>query len=141
MTNIIKTTAIAVLLSAPAAHWARGAEPTVVAFSCDGRIFDARSSLAKPQPVNKMGLVVNLAERTVSGFQDVVAHIDKIDAADIAFSGTGSLSAPDAPGIPVGSITVMGSIHRASGAVSAKTTTTAATFTYDLLCKPANRAF
>ena len=88
-----------------------------------------------------MGLVVNLAERTVSGFQDVVAHIDKIDAADIAVQRHGRASRPPMPGIPVGSITVMGSIHRASGAVSAKTTTTAATFTYDLLCKPANRAF
>lgn len=141
MTNIIKITAMALLPLLPIAwHAAQGAETTVVTLSCDGTITNARASEAKPEPINKMGLVVNLVERTVSGFADIVAHVDKIDTDDISFSSTGNLVAPGRRG-SIGSITVMGEIDGVTGAVSAKTFTTTTVSTYDLLCKPANRLF
>ena len=49
---------------------------------------DAKASDAKPEPVEKFGLLVNLGERTVSGFAGIVARIAKVDAAHISFGNT-----------------------------------------------------
>ena len=140
MANIIKITAMALLLLLLARSNAQAAETTVITLSCDGTITDARARDAKPEPVNKMGLILNLVEQTVSGFAGIVANIDKVDGADILFSGEGNLLAPAGRGSK-GSITVIGDIDRVTGAVSARTLTTATTYSYDLLCKPANRLF
>jgi hypothetical protein len=122
---------------------AQAAETTIITLSCDGTITDARGSEAKPEPISKMGMVVNLATQTVAGFGGLVAHIDKADAAGVSFSGQGTMNFPGANGTPVsaGGITVIGDIDRVTGAVSATTMTTATTFTYELLCKPATRLF
>jgi hypothetical protein len=78
-----------------------------------------------------VGLVVNLADRTVS-FLGFVAKIDAIDAANITF--TGDNSKPYA-------VLVTGDIDRVTGAVSAVIATSATTDSYDLLCKLTNRLF
>jgi hypothetical protein len=104
---------------------------------------DARASDPKPEPISKMGLVVNPPAQSAAGFSGIVAHIDKADAAGIAFSDTGKLTVPGANGgqVSVGNITVIGELDRVTGAVSATTMTTASTFRYELLCKPATRLF
>jgi hypothetical protein len=65
---------------------AQGEEPTVITLSCDGTTKAYVKSEESINPVTKMGVVVNLAERTVS-FDGYVAHIDHVDAAVIYFGG------------------------------------------------------
>jgi hypothetical protein len=66
---------------------AHAEEPTVITLSCDGttKVYVKREE-SNINPVTKMGVVVNLAERTVS-FDGRVAHIDHVDAAVIYFGG------------------------------------------------------
>ncbi len=50
------------------AQYARAAEPKVITLSCDGTITDTSSRPLDPQPkpIEKMGVVPNLTEGTVS---------------------------------------------------------------------------
>src|SRR6516165_1806232 len=66
---------------------AQAEETTVITLSCDGttKVYVKREE-SNINPVTKMGMVVNLAERTVS-FDGHVAHIDHVDAAVIYFGG------------------------------------------------------
>ncbi|HVZ53076.1 MAG TPA: hypothetical protein VG986_13985 [Pseudolabrys sp.] len=135
---------VAALIAAMAVEHAQGnALATVITLSCDGKITDARGSEAKPEPISKMGVVVNLTERTVAGFGGIVAHIDKADAVYVSFSGQGQLTAPGASGnsISVGDMSVMGDLDRVTGAVSATTMTKATTYSYELFCKPTKSLF
>jgi hypothetical protein len=102
---------------------------------------DAKASDAKPEPVEKIGLVVNLGERTVSGFAGIVARIAKVDAAHISFGSTVKRSLLSFRSEPAASVTVMGDIDRVTGAVSATIMTTATASSYDLICKPTSRLF
>ena len=70
------------LLTAIGLSLAQAEEPTVTTLSCDGttKVYVKREE--NINPVTKMGVVVNLAERTVS-FDSHVAHIDHVDAAVI----------------------------------------------------------
>jgi hypothetical protein len=65
---------------------AKAEEPTVTTLSCDGttKVYVKREEGVNP--VAKMGVVVNIAERTVL-FDGRVAHIDHIDARTIFFGG------------------------------------------------------
>ena len=58
-----------------------------ITLSCDGTTKAYLKSEESINPVTKMGVVVNLAERTVS-FDGHVAHIDHVDAAVIYFGGS-----------------------------------------------------
>jgi hypothetical protein len=87
--NIAKITATALLAIVFAWQHAEAAEATIITLSCDGKFKIGGDQTGWSEPVTKMGLVVNLAEGTVSGFTDVVAHIDGVDAATISFSGKG----------------------------------------------------
>jgi hypothetical protein len=65
---------------------AQAEEPIVTTLSCDGttKVYVKREESINP--VTKMGVVVNLAERIVS-FDGLAAHIDHVDAAVIYFGG------------------------------------------------------
>ena len=65
---------------------AQAEEPTVITLSCDGTTKAYVKSEESINPVTKMGVVVNLAERAVS-FDGHVARIDHVDAAVIYFGG------------------------------------------------------
>jgi hypothetical protein len=72
---------------------ARAADPTVVTLSCDGTVTDTTTSVAiptdidhQPKPIEKMGVIVNLNEGTVS-FSSYVAPISNADAATVNFNG------------------------------------------------------
>ena len=65
---------------------AQAEEPTVITLSCDGTTKVYVKSDESINPVTKMGVVVNLAERTVF-FDGRVAHIDHVDAGTIYFGG------------------------------------------------------
>ena len=65
---------------------AQAEESTIITLSCDGttKVYVKRDESIGP--VTNMGVVVNLAERTVS-FDGRVAHIDHVDAGTIFFLG------------------------------------------------------
>ena len=125
MTSIIKIAMMACLTFIAADGYALGAEPTVITRSCDGKLTNTKVSNAEPQPINKMNLAVNLAERTVS-FSGHSAGIDKADIAHISFSGENDA--------------VHGEIDRVTGAAWAMTASNAATFAYKLLCRPTTQS-
>jgi hypothetical protein len=91
MRHIIKSTALVLLPLVLSGGHARAADPTVITLSCDGSVTDKSSPPTlptdrDPKPIEKMGVVVNLNERTVS-FQGWVVPISIADAAAINFNG------------------------------------------------------
>ena len=66
LTNIIKITVMTLLMLAVADRHAQAAEPAVITLSCDGKLTNTKVRNAKQEPITKMDLVVNFAERTVS---------------------------------------------------------------------------
>jgi hypothetical protein len=128
---------------------ARAAEPKVITLSCDGTLTDTSLTSVpmdhQPQPIEKMGVVVDLNERAVS-FNGWVAPISSVDAASINFNG---VVAPAAQGYTQ---RVDGYLDRVTGHMLADTMTyetkrlsdpnTALTRDhYDVLCKTTNRVF
>jgi hypothetical protein len=123
MTSIFKIAAMTVFAFAGVERCALAAEPSIIALSCDGKLTNTRVSNAKPQPINKMNMVVNFADKTVS-FSGHSAGIDKADVARISFSGENNA--------------VHGEIDRMTGATWATTTSATVTLAYKLLCKPSH---
>jgi hypothetical protein len=119
MTNIIKITVMTFLTLAVADRHAQAAEPTVITLSCDGKLTNTKVRNAKPEPITKMNLVVNFAERTVS-FSGHLVGIDKVDIAHVSFSGENNA--------------VHGEINRVTGIMWATTDSNTATVVYNLLC-------
>ncbi len=113
---------------------AQAAETTVQSLLCDGTM---TMTDAQPEPINKMGFVVNFADHTVT-FGGYVAEIDGVDDTYISFRGEKELSIAS---VPNGNVVVTGHIDRGTNAVSATTKTSVAAFTYDLRCKPVSRLF
>jgi hypothetical protein len=121
VTNIIKITVMTFLALAVADRHAQAAEPTVITLSCFGKLTNTEVRNAKPEPITKMNLVVNFAERTVS-FSGHLVGIDKADVAHISFSGENNA--------------VHGEINRVTGVMWATRDSNAATSVYNLLCSP-----
>jgi hypothetical protein len=126
-----------ILLALAAMRHAQAAEPTVITLSCDGTIRDSRASVRKVKPIKNMGVVANLADKTVS-FSSYVIRIDNVTAANISFSGETTTQVGGAAGIK---ITVVGDIDRVTGAMTATTESPIWTDTYDLLCQPVRPSF
>jgi hypothetical protein len=144
----IAAATILILLLVVGRH-AAAQTPTVINLSCDGTVLPALSTgKEEGDPVKKMGMVVNLAERTVtmSGVS-VSAHIDSADAASISFNATEVPYSFSAGGLRgTGTMTVWGQLDRVTGAAFVSTTSTIikdkwTTQTYDLVCKVTNRLF
>ena len=139
MRDYLCPTCVALAVFMPAC--AQAAETTLITLSCDGKKTDAKASDAKPEAIQKMGVIVNFADRTVSGFAGIVARIAKFDAAHVPFGSTSKKSLLGFRAKPEGSVTVIGEIDRVTGVVSATAMTPETTYSYDLICKPATRLF
>src|SRR5262249_32893467 len=61
-------------------------EPTVITLSCDGTITDKTTIPLQLKPIERMDVVVDLDEQTVS-FQAYIAPINDVDPASISFGG------------------------------------------------------
>jgi hypothetical protein len=143
MISWIPTAVLLVALLLTAGQQTRAAEPQVITMSCDGTYADTMNR-EQQESVQKMGLVVNLDERTVS-FVGYVARIDQVDAANIHFGGE------QIGGRNVGlSIGMMGDVDRVTGHMKATIITSdpkkqpdpnPVVSTFDVLCKAANRVF
>jgi hypothetical protein len=133
-----KIMAIALLTILLLGHAVQGAETRILNLSCEGRVTNLLrnrdNSDNPPEPVTKMGLVVNFDEHTVTGFA-FPARIDNMDDARVEFRGKN------------GNWAVWGSVDRTTGGVSAITMALHPTkpeqFTeskdWDLFCKPTKR--
>jgi hypothetical protein len=91
------------------------------------------------QPFLKFGVVLNLMQRTGTGFHPM-AHIDSLDDVNVVFNGD--------TGTPFGGTSsVHGSIDRVTGAASVYTATyvkdgkVVAAQKYELVCNVTNRLF
>jgi len=146
-TAIMATALLQLLLGGQLAN---AAEATVITLSCDGTAkIVGDDETGKPEPIKKMGLVVNLAEHTVSGFPGIVAHIDSVDATSILFSGEGPVMYRGQPTTGLGTVSVEGQIDRVTGAVLAnkmqfaggKDNKVIANDSWELFCKVTNHLF
>jgi hypothetical protein len=140
MVRWIATTTLLGLLAQPAT----AQTPTVINLSCDGTSQIMGSPSASREPVTKVGLVVNLVDRTVTGL-GAVARIDRADAASVSFTGQGPLVVG---GSRTGTLSLSGELDRVTGALSAMASTVSAfdnkvvgTLNYELVCKVTNRLF
>jgi len=97
----------------------------------------AMANDAKQEPVNKMGVILDLAQHTVL-FGGYAVRVDNVNAGDISFSGR---STPQVGGRPGVTVAIWGDVDRVTGHLMATQTSTVSSFTYDLLCKPASRLF
>jgi hypothetical protein len=154
MRRIVTTVLLALVLMAER-HAAAENEPKVVTLSCDGTLTDTtRTSFPldhQPKPIEKMGVVANLNERTVS-FMGFVAPISNVDAASINFNGEQVGPAGKIARDAGNTVRIDGILDRVTGHVVADITTYPtiklsdpnAVFTtdhYDVLCKATNRVF
>jgi len=138
MTNISKIVLLACLPFLLATQRLGAAETTIIRFDCDGKL---RTGSTRPEPVQKIRLVLNLVKRTVA-FAGLVAPLKRIDAASIYFNGTST----DPYGM---ALTVDGNIDRLTGALDATAMTTAVsgktsystTTHWEMLCRPRIRLF
>ena len=97
-------------------------EPTVITLSCEGTVkTNVGNNEGQRKVINKVGVVVDLAEQTVS-FAGYAAHIENVDAAIVFFGG--------------GEDHATGEIDRASGVMSATTVKDNLATSYELFCKP-----
>jgi hypothetical protein len=149
---MLRPTLLALLLMA--GQQARAADPAVITLSCDGKITDT-SGLSVGhdlKPVEKMGIVANLNERTVS-FMGFIASISTVDAAAINFNGE-QLGPAGQIASEVGlKMRIDGILDRVTGHMVADVWTYKkgaddpasllgdVTNHYDVLCKATNRVF
>ena len=112
-------------------------QPTLLNFACTGKMTDAMTG-DKGQPIENLGLVVNLTAKTVS-FGGYSAPFNTVDLANIYFTGKNR----NTLGMDV---TVDGNLDRVTGAVDVTVITTASekvvtTSYWNMVCKPATRLF
>jgi hypothetical protein len=121
--DIIRITALSLLSLVTCI--AQAAEPTVITLACDGTVkTNVGNNEGRREAINKVGVVVDLAEKTVS-FAGYVNHIENIDAAVVFFGG--------------GIDPAIGDIDPTSGLMSATTVKGNLTTSYELFCKPVTR--
>jgi hypothetical protein len=119
---------------------AQAAESTgTLTLACEGTV-TVRTSMsskptidAPPEPIS-VGIILNLTERTVSGF-GFLATIDSIGDVDIYFSGSRG-----------NDLSARGSINRVTGdaeitTMVAMSKTSVRSYRYSLKCKPTQRMF
>ena len=105
---------------------AQATEPTVITLSCDGTVkTNVGNNEGQRKTINKVGVVVDLAEQTVS-FAGYVAHIENVDAAAVFFGGSEDHATGD--------------IDRASGVMSATAVKGNLATSYELFCKSATHS-
>ena len=104
-----------------AGAYAHAADPAVITLSCGGTVkTNIGNNEGQRKPINKVELVVDLAEHKVS-FAGYVAHIEDVDGMNVFF---GSDKDP-----------ATGEINGDSGLMSATTVSGNASTSYEFFCK------
>jgi hypothetical protein len=149
---MLRPTLLALLLIA--GQQARAAGPTVITLSCNGTSTDKSSTslpTEEPKPIQKMGVVANLHERTVS-FMGFIAPIVLVDASVISFNGEQLGAAAQIAGKDGLTQRIDGILDRVTGHMVADVWTykkgaddsaslVSDANQYDVLCKATNRVF
>jgi hypothetical protein len=112
---------------------ARAADDQVITLTCDGRI---TTGTGRAEPISKMGMVVNLAEQTVT-FGGHIVGISGADAANVSFSGQFLSSWV---GIRT-TVSIDGSVDRVTGTLHVTELSTDHSLWFDLNCQPTSRLF
>jgi hypothetical protein len=106
-----------------AGAYAHAAEPAVITLSCGGTAkTNIGSNEGQRKPINKVELIVDLAERKVS-FAGYVAHIEEVDGMNVFFGSNEDQA--------------RGDINGDSGLMSATTVSGNVHMSYELFCKRA----
>jgi hypothetical protein len=104
-----------------AGSYAHGAEPSVITLSCDGTAkTNIGNNEGQRKPINKVELLVDLAEHKVS-FAGYVAHIEDVDGMNVFFGSNEDQATGD--------------INRDSGLASGRTVSGNVHTSYELFCK------
>src|SRR5258705_6731247 len=88
-------------------------EGSTITISCDGtsKLTATAAADLKPEPITKLGIIVNAADRTIT-FMDYVTPVTGISATLVSFSGR---QTPDLFGVKGKPFTIDGSIDRVTG--------------------------
>jgi hypothetical protein len=120
---------------------ARAQQGSTVTLSCDGtsKLTATAASDLKPDPITKLGIIVNAADRTVI-FMDYVTPVTGIRATLVSFSGR---QMPVAFGMKGKPFTIDGSIDRLTGhtEISWWYEDVGNNTLWELTCRPATRLF
>jgi hypothetical protein len=113
---------------------AHAEQPSSITLSCNGTAKYTTTTAVEPEVINNLGIIVNLADRTVT-VTDYVTPIANITATQITFRGQQRLSGPK--------ITIDGSIDRVTGKTSIDwyQENIADNTSWELTCRPATRLF
>lgn len=158
MRHIAKATALVLLPLVLSGGHARAADPTVITLSCDGTVADTTTQVPiptdidhQPKPIEKMGVVVDLKERTMY-FQGWVVPISIANAAAINFNGEEIGTVGQIASKQDTTFRIDGILDRVTGHMIADTMTYEIKKLsdpsspiirghYDVLCKATNRVF
>jgi hypothetical protein len=140
VTRIALTVAFVLMPPVLSVH---AAETSLITLVCDGYTTttatdkDAKSE-PNTGPISRFGMVVNLAERTVS-FVGYLTPIAAMDAGSGSFSGENKVLAP--PGAKSETMFLSGSIDRVTGSAKVVAVGAVSMVAYELRCRLTNRLF
>jgi hypothetical protein len=138
--RVMGVTAAALLSGLPPLS-AHAQQQNLITLSCNGtsKLTATAAADVKPEPITNMGIIVNVADRTVT-FMDYVTPITSITATLVGFTGQ---QAPVALGIKVKPFTIDGSIDRVTGhaEIGWWYEVVGNNSFWELTCRPATRLF
>jgi hypothetical protein len=137
----MKTVCVAALLAVLPIAAVGAQQPTSITLSCSGtsKLTATAAADLKPDPITNLGIIVNLADRTVT-LMDYVTPITGITATIVSFSGR---QGPVVSGIKLKPFTISGSIDRVTGYTTVEWwhENVGDNSSWELTCRPATRLF
>jgi hypothetical protein len=116
-------------------------QPSTITLSCDGtsKLTATAAADLKPDPITKLGIIVNLVDRTVT-LMDYITPITGITATIVSFSGR---QGPVVSGVKLKPFTINGSIDRVTGYTTVEWwhENVGDNSSWELTCRPATRLF
>jgi hypothetical protein len=115
---------------------------TTITLSCNGtnKLTATTAADQKPDPIKDLGIIVNLADHTVT-FSEYVVPITSITATEVSFSGKQTTRVV-VPGVKPKPFTVSGTIDRVTGYASINWSYRFGNNNdWELTCRPTKRLF
>ena len=138
VTRAIVTALTIAALALPAGAQQQG---STITLSCDGtsKLTATAAADLTPEPITKLGIIVNMADRTVS-FMDFVVPVTGFTATLVSFSGRHE---PVFAGLKFPSVLIDGSIDRVTGyaTIGFHYAIVGNNHSWELTCRPATRLF
>jgi hypothetical protein len=114
---------------------------STITLSCNGtsKLTATAAADLKPDPITNLGIIVNVAEHTVT-FMDYVTPINSVSATQVSFIGQ---QTPVVSGMKLKPFTISGSIDRVTGYTSIDWSyeNIGNNSSWELTCRPATRLF